>query len=281
MFFCLVFLFCGFFIKLGIAPFHFWVPQIYDGAPNFITLILLTVPKFVLFIVFMKLYLFVFGFLNVFYIEVLWVLVILSFFFGSIGALWQNNVKRFLAYSSITNSGFILLSFSLFTYEGLYSGILYLVIYVFSTFGIFYIFLITRYQQSNSSAILDFKSFSTVRLINPTLSIMLSINLLSVAGIPPLSGFISKFFIFKSVIESDFSFILIPLIIFSLISAYYYIRPIKLFFFNEKPQPKFLAKIPYSAALIVTLIFYFNVCMIIQPRLLLLLIEMAISSSLI
>lgn len=200
--------------------------------------------------------------------------------FCSIGALWQNNVKRFLAYSSITNSGLYFYHFLYLLMKDLFRYI------IFSYLRFFYIwyflyFFNNSLPQSNSSAILDFKSFSTVRLINPTLSIMLSINLLSVAGIPPLSGFISKFFIFKSVIESDFSFILIPLIIFSLISAYYYIRPIKLFFFNEKPQPKFLAKIPYSAALIVTLIFYFNVCMIIQPRLLLLLIEMAISSSLI
>ena len=92
------------FVKLGLAPFHFWVPQIYEGAPSFVTLILLVLPKFVLFILFFKLYIFVFKFIHQILFQVIFINVILSLVFGSFGALWQNNIKKFMAYSAITNS---------------------------------------------------------------------------------------------------------------------------------------------------------------------------------
>jgi len=100
----IIFFFCGLFFKLGLAPFHFWVPQVYEGAPNFVTLILLTLPKFVLFILFIKLYLFVFKFVHQIFFQIICINVILSLIFGSFGALWQNNIKKFMAYSAITNS---------------------------------------------------------------------------------------------------------------------------------------------------------------------------------
>ena len=87
------------------APFHLWVPQVYEGAPNFVTLIFLTLPKFVLFILFIKLYLFVFHFISQIIFQVICLNVLFSIVFGSFGALWQNNIKRFMAYSAITNSG--------------------------------------------------------------------------------------------------------------------------------------------------------------------------------
>ena len=114
-------------------------------------------------------------------------------------------------------------------------------------------------------------------MVNPTLAFILAIYFLSMAGIPPLSGFISKFFVFYSVIESNLLFLLVSLIIVSLVSAYYYIRPVKLLFFHSKNQPKFFAEIPYFAGLIIALIFYGNVFLILQPRLLVLLIETALS----
>ena len=94
----------GLFIKLGLAPFHFWVPQVYEGAPNFVTLILLTLPKFVLFIIFIKLYLFVFNIISQTFFQIFCINIILSLIFGSFGALWQNNIKKFMAYSAITNT---------------------------------------------------------------------------------------------------------------------------------------------------------------------------------
>lgn len=268
-----IFLFLGLFIKIGIAPFHFWVPQIYEGAPHFVTLILLILPKFVLFILFVKLYFFIFKFLNNILCEFLWLNVFLSFFFGSLGALWQNNIKKFLAYSAINNSGFILLAFSLSTFESNFAGILYLIIYLFSTFAIFYSFLIISPKQFNSYNLLEFKNFSTLKIVNPLFVFILSINFLSIAGIPPLSGFISKFFIFVSVLELNYLIILFILILVSLVSAYYYIRPVKLLLFHIKFKPKFLVEISFFSGIILVLIFFFNLFLILQPRLLFFFIE--------
>jgi len=235
----LFFFFVGLFIKLGLAPFHFWVPQIYDGAPNLITLILLILPKFVLFLLFIKLYFFVFKFLTGFFFQIFLLNVSLSFFFGSLGALWQTNIKKFLAYSAINNSGFILLAISLLTYEGLFAAILYLIVYLFSTFSIFYSFLIILPRQSNALKLLDFNNFNAIKSINPILILMISINFLSLAGIPPLSGFISKMLLFSAVIQLNYLLIIIFLMVVSLISAYYYIRPIKLIWFQKTKKKLF------------------------------------------
>jgi len=265
----LLFFFIGLLIKLGLAPFHFWVPQIYDGAPNLVTLILLILPKFILFLLLIKLYFFVFKFLNNFLFQFFLFNVCLSFFFGSLGALWQTNIKKFLAYSAINNSGFILLSFILFTYEGLFAAFLYLIVYLFSTFSLFFTFLNILPKQTNKLKILDFKNFNSVKLINPFLILILSINFLSLAGIPPLSGFISKMLLFAAVIQLNYLILIIILILTSLISAYYYIRPIKLIWFQSiNKKAIFLSEISYSAGLILTLSFFFNLFLICQPNIL-------------
>lgn len=98
------FLFCGLFIKIGIAPFHFWIPQVYKGAPFFVTLILLLLPKFVLFFLFLKLDLFIFKLLHQTFIQTIILNGVLSLFFGCLGGLWQNNIKTFMAFSAITSS---------------------------------------------------------------------------------------------------------------------------------------------------------------------------------
>lgn len=139
--------------------------------------------------------------------------------------------------------------------------------YLLSTFGIFYSFIIIKLRQFNSIELFDFKSFNCLKIINPFLVFILSMNLFSLAGIPPLSGFISKFFIFNSLVELNYIFIILLLIVISLISAYYYIRPIKLLLFYSKKQPKFLIEIPYFGAFIIVLIFFFNLFFILQPRL--------------
>lgn len=148
------------------------------------------------------------------------------------------------------------MAISIFTYEGIFSAILYLLVYLFSTFSVFYSFLIILPRQSKSFKLLDFKNFNTVKLINPFLILILSINFLSLAGIPPLSGFISKMLLFSAVIQLNYLFLIIILIIISLISAYYYIRPIKLIWFQQtKRKAIFLAEIPFFAGLLLILSF--------------------------
>jgi len=269
----LSFIFFGFFIKLGLAPFHFWVPQIYEGAPNLIMLVLLTLPKFILFLVFLKLHTFVFGLFAPNFREILYFNIFLSFFFGSLGALWQTNIKKFLAYSAITNSGFILFGFSLHTFEGLYSAIIYLVIYLFSNCCCVYVFIIIRSRQENSISFLEFESFRSLKVVHPTLVFMLVLNLLSMAGIPPLAGFLTKFFLFTAILEEGTLGVAFLLVLVSLFTAYYYIRPVKILLFNPSKTPAFLTELQPFGGLMLIFITFLNLALLLTPKIILILVE--------
>lgn len=136
-----------------------------------------------------------------------------------------------------------------------------------STFGIFSCFILTKSSQRNSVEFIDFKSFNCLKSINPFLVFIISMNFFSLAGIPPLSGFISKFFIFSSLLELNNLFLISLLIVVSLISGYYYIRPIKLLLFHDEKSYKFLLELSFFSSLIIILIFFFNLFFILQPRL--------------
>jgi len=262
----LSFIFFGFFIKLGLAPFHFWVPQIYEGSPNIVMLVLLTLPKFILFIIFLKLHTFVFGLFAPAFREILYINVFLSFLFGSLGALWQTNIKKFFAYSAITNSGFILFAFSLDTLDGVSAGLIYLLIYLGSTLAIFYLFIILKSRQENSISFLEFKHFSSLKLVNPSLVFILAINLFSMAGIPPLGGFLSKFLVFTTVLEEGTLGVLFLIVVVSLFTAYYYIRPIKILLFHTSKKPAFFTELTYLGGLFISVSFFNNLVLFSVPK---------------
>ena len=162
---------------------------------------------------------------------------------------------------------------SVFTYEGLFAGILYLLVYIFTTFSVFYIFLISRLRQVKSYYLVDFNSFNSLKLINPFLVFILCINLFSMAGIPPLTGFFSKYYLFLSLVEINNIKLLFCLIILSLISTYYYIRPINLLVFSNNVKPKFFEEINSFSCLLIFFIYVVNSFMIIQPRFILDLVQ--------
>lgn len=254
---------CGFFFKLGIAPFHFWVPGIYDSVFAIITLILLILPKLVFFLFFIKIFYFIF-FIFFFKFKILFYLLIIScFFFGSLGALNQLKIKKFMAYSGITNLGFILLSFLTFTFESLIITFTYLIVYLFLTFVIFYSFLnfgISKINKFFSLKNLKFINYKFLLILNPWILFFLSFNLFGISGIPPLSGFFTKFLIFILLFELNKMFLLIITLFFSLIIIFYYIRVIKLFLFSiyNKTKLYFYFQIKYFSGLIINLITFFN-----------------------
>jgi len=225
------FLLFGILFKIASAPFHFWAPDVYEGSPLIITTFFSTAPKVAMFALLIRICFFCFYHFLFFWQFVLILCSILSLTIGCFAALFQVKIKRLLAYSGITHVGFLLLGLISCSLEGLYSVFFYLIIYCIMTYSFFLILFSVKKLKSllRMKFIFDFRGLF---LTNPMLANSLSIILFSIAGIPPLAGFFSKMFIFSSLIGSQFFFLCFVAIITSLISCFYYIRIIKLNFFD-------------------------------------------------
>ena len=180
----------------------------------------------------------------------------LSIMLGSFGALYQSHVKRFIAYTTISHVGFILLPLSLGTVDGVFSSIVYIIIYIMLTLAFFLVLVNVRSMFNvNLTTINDFlalyKSY-------PIVAIGVMFLLFSTAGIPPLAGFFSKFFILNSLISAEAYFSSIICVLFSVISSVYYIRIIKNMFFLKKTYWKEVIEFPYNVAFVFSIFFFFN-----------------------
>ena len=254
---------------MGIAPFHFWIPGIYENAPNLITLVLLTLPKFVFFCLFIKFFYFLFYSFNFISISLFGICIILSFFFGALGAMNQFKIKKFMAYSAIANSGFILLGFYTFSFEGLVTSFIYLIIYLLLTFTLFYFFIsfIPYKGFKISLQNLTFLNYKSFLFLNPWILFFLSFNLFSMGGIPPLSGFFSKFLLFNVLFDNNNFTLLIFSLLFSLIIIFYYIRIIKILIFTKYDFSyiNFYYPIKYINGLILVTFTYINLFFCLNP----------------
>lgn len=221
---------------------------------------------------FIKFFYFIFfSFIKVFSI-LFNIIIICCFFFGSLGALNQFKIKKFMAYSGITNLGFILLSFFSFTGEGLVTTFIYLIIYLLLTFVIFFSFINFGVSRSNillSLQNLKFTNYKYLLILNPWILFFLSFNLFGISGIPPLSGFFSKFLVFNVLFETNNFFLLLISLIFSLIIIFYYIRIVKLFLFStiNIMDIRFNYQIKYFSGLIIVCITFLNVFFCLNPLL--------------
>ena len=235
--FGLILILSGLAFKLSAAPFHMWTPDVYEGAPSSVTTILITVPKIAIFVAILKV-------LNEPFInfEKLWqqiivILIILSMLIGSVAALRQENIKRLFAYGTIANIGYVLIGLVSNSSEGLSASILYLVIYTVASLGVFSFIMMLR---SGNTQIVNLQGLAGFSQLNPVASLCIVMLLLSMAGIPPFAGFFAKFYIFISAVEAGFLFIAIIGVIFSVISAFYYLKIIKIMYMdNNKEVPSF------------------------------------------
>lgn len=208
------------FFKLAIFPLHFWIADIYEGSSWGTLSIISTIPKISVLYILCQ--------INIFS-DFITFSSILSIIVGTLGALNQTKIKRLLAYSGISHMGFILLGLSIVNKLGYEASFLYLIIYISS---ILIIFLLTKYENfSTNNYIIE---LSSLNQYNKTLAFSWLIVLLSIAGIPPLSGFISKWFILSSMINFNFIIISVIGIIFSAIGAGYYLRIVKIIYFQKK-----------------------------------------------
>lgn len=261
----LVLITIGLLFKLGAAPFHMWMPDVYEGSPMIITAYLSTVPKISILFIFLKLYYVIF--LEVFGVyQILFVLTaLLSIILGSIAAIYQVKLKRLLTYSMITNTGYIVLGLAIGDVSGIFTTLFYLISYVFIMLGLFSIFITLRTATGNV-LIKRLNWLINLAEINPFLSFSLFILLFSIAGIPPLLGFYGKLFLFAFTLKAKMYWLTILFVIFSVISVFYYIRLVKIIYFNRSTGWTFLKEIPFYNAFVIASITLINCIFFINPN---------------
>jgi len=227
-----LFLAVGFLFKLTAVPFHMWVPDVYEGSPTAVTSYFAIVPKIAILGIFLKLFLFVFFEIFQSWQQIFILCSMASMIVGSIAAIYQKKVKRLLAFSSIGHMGYILIGICCGTLEGVMATLLYMMIYVIMTINIFAVILALK-AEGSSFRIKYLEDFAVLSKSNPLLALTVSLVLFSMAGIPPLAGFCSKFLIFFVALESSLYSLAFVGILTSVISCFYYIRFIKIMYFDK------------------------------------------------
>ena len=232
--FAMVFILVGLAFKVSAVPFHMWTPDVYQGSPTSVTSFFAVVPKIAGIAVFIRFMQIPFGQLIEHWQTILIFMSLASMILGAVAAIGQTNIKRLIAYSSIGHIGYALAGISTGTIEGYNSSIVYISIYVVMNLGIFACVFLMKRDGKYCENINDLTGISKQ---HPLLSVSLLIVLFSLAGIPPLAGFFAKFYIFMSVIENKMYTLAIIGLLSTVISAFYYLRIIKIIYFDEANKP--------------------------------------------
>jgi len=229
----MVLILSGFLFKISLVPFHMWTPDIYQKSPTVIVMVLATLSKIVGVTVIINLLLGPFLFLSDDWKVFFLILGLLSIALGSLAALSQTNIMRLLGFSSIASMGFISLSIATGGLMGMERAYIYLIIYIVMVLGIFILITEGRYRlKSTGIPLEELADLSGFSKADPVWSFMLSVFLFSLAGIPPLSGFFSKLYVIIGLVSREFLVYAIVAILFSLLGAFYYLRPIKTIYFD-------------------------------------------------
>ena len=231
--FGIVFILVGLAFKISAVPFHMWAPDVYQGSPTSVTAFFAILPKIAALTIFVRvLYVPFFNLINDWQMIIVF-LSIASMLFGSIAAIGQTNLKRLIAYSSIGHMGYALAGLSTGTNQGIQSSITYITIYLFMNLAFFGCVFMLRRDDKYFENIEDLSGLSKH---HPILSFSFLIVLFSLAGIPPLAGFFAKFYVFTAVLEQSMYFLAIVGLLSTVIAAYYYLRLIKIIYFDPEKE---------------------------------------------
>ena len=229
----LVLFISGIGFKISLVPFHLWTADTYQGAPTTVTGYLSVISKgaaaFVLFVILAK----VFAPLMEAWNTIMMWLIVLSITIANIFAVRQNNIKRFMAFSAISQAGYLVLGVMSCTAQGMTALVYYLFVYLVANLGVFLIINVTE-QNSEKILISDYKGFYET---NPKLSFIMTLCLFSLAGIPPFAGFFSKFFIFMAAFKAGFPILVFIALVNTVISLYYYLLIVKAMYINKSKSP--------------------------------------------
>ena len=227
--FGIVFLVAGLGFKLGVAPFHMWVPDIYQGAPSAVTLFIGSAPKLAAFAFTMRILV---GGLEPAVGDwqgMLAIMAVLSLAVGNLAAIMQTNIKRMLAYSTISHMGFLLLGVLSGTFAGYSAAMFYVIAYVLMSLGSFGLVVYLSQNGLEAEHLDDFKGLNAR---HPWLAALMAILMFSMAGIPPFVGFYAKLTILQSLVGAGFTWLAVVAVMFSLIGAFYYLRVVKILYFD-------------------------------------------------
>lgn len=229
--FGLVFVLAGLAFKVSAVPFHMWTPDVYEGAPTPVAAFFASAPKVAAMGLFLRVALDAFSGMIADWRQIVIFMAIASMFLGAVGAIGQSNVKRLLAYSSINNIGFVLIGLAAASAAGASAVLLYLAIYLVMTLGAFLCVLaLTDVDGKPVERLEDMAGLARTR---PWLATAISIFMLSLAGLPPLFGFMAKLAVFNAAVDSGLWLLAVLGVIASVVAAYYYLRVVKILFFDE------------------------------------------------
>lgn len=272
-----IFIFISVFIKLAVAPFHFWSLDVYEGSPNVTSVFFLVIPKIAILVLLIRIC--YSSFYQIFELQksYFFLFAILSIFVGALGGLEQRKIKTLLAYSSISHTGYLLLSFGTNTFEGMQMALYYLVIYMCASLCFWSVYLFIQktpnlYKNKYNKELGD---LVLLKESNQMLALTLAVTLFSIAGIPPIVGFLAKLGVFLIVIKSSAYLVAIVSILLSVISTFYYIRFIKILYFENTLVGKLYFSISTTKSVIISILLMLLIVLCIDPMIIYLLFHKA------
>ena len=246
----------GLCFKIAAAPFHVWTPDVYEGAPTPITAFLSTASKAAAFAIFARIFYVGLHHFRLDWQYVLATIAALSMIIGNLAAITQDNVKRMLAYSSIGHAGYVLLGILAVTEMGLYGVLVYSVVYVFATLGIWATVLMLAQTEYAGESVADFEGLHRRA---PFWAFAMLVFLLSLGGIPPTAGFIGKYFLFYAAVQSGFGWLAIVAVLMSAVSMFFYFRLVMAMYLREGVEARVVTSRPLqfvaAISLVITLVF--------------------------
>ncbi len=239
----------GFAFKVAAAPFHMWTPDVYEGAPTPVTAFMSVGPKAAGFAAFLRVFLVALPVFKADWASLVWILAVLTMTAGNITALYQQNIKRMLAYSSIAHAGYILVGFTAGNAVSTAGILFYMLSYAFMNIGAFAVIVLVGKKGEANNNLSDYAGFGYK---HPALGIAMCVFLFSLAGIPPAAGFVGKFYLFSGAIQAGYIWLAIIGVLNSAASVYYYLRVMVYMYFKEPTED--FAWVKLSPAFVICLI---------------------------
>jgi NADH-quinone oxidoreductase subunit N len=255
----IVFVLVGLAFKIAAVPFHMWTPDVYEGAPTPVTVYFSTAPKVAAFALLLRTMVTPFGHLLIAWQQLIVLVSIASMILGALAAIGQNNIKRLMAYSAISHMGYALIGLAVATPEGIRGVLIYLIVYVFMSAGAFACIIA---MQRRGRALEDIADLNGLARTDPALALAMAVFMFSLAGIPPLSGFFGKLYIFLPAVQAGMWTLAIIGVLTSVVGSYYYLRIVKVMYFDAPeapfdPRPASLSFVAAATGLFTTFFFVF------------------------